>query len=111
MHLSVVNLTMRPTVPLSSTRNSFPTTSNRRKQAINLQTSTSRPSIEWTNPAISQHIHSTVKYTFEDDLKANTIINELIDNNPEIVNSTINPIDLSVLYVKSIIPSSAASHR
>jgi hypothetical protein len=52
-----------------------------------------------------------VKYTFEDDLKANTIINELIDNNPEIVNSTINPMGLSVLYVKSIIPSSAASHR
>jgi hypothetical protein len=102
---------MRPTVSSSPSREGFSHTSNRRKQAINAQTSTPRPSIEWTNPATSQHIQSTFKYSFEDDLKANTIINELINNNPEMVNSTINPIDLSILYVKSIIPSSETSQR
>lgn len=101
---------MRPTIPIPLPRETFSNASNRRTRAVNMQTSAPRPSIEWTNP-ISLHAQSTIRYSFEEDLKANAIINDLIDKNSEMVNSTINPIDLSILYVKSIIPSNEASQN
>ena len=101
---------MRPTLPISPSRETFSNAAKRRTKATNVQTSAPRPSIDWTNP-ISLHTQSTIRYSFEEDQKATAIINDLIDKNPEMANTTINPIDLSILYVKSIIPSSEASQH
>jgi len=91
---------------------SLPKISHRRQQSISLQTKAPRPSLEWINPVLKQNIQLTSNHTIEDDFESNAIINELIDKNPDIVNSTINPLDSSLLYVKSIIPSAASSqHR
>jgi hypothetical protein len=102
---------MKPSLPSLNTRDPLPAISYRRTQAISLQTRAPRPSIEWINPAINQYIQSTSNHTDDDDHEPNTIINELIDNNPDIINGTNNLLDLSLLYVKSIILSSASQHR
>jgi len=90
---------------------SLPEISHRRQQSIILQTKAPRPSLEWINPIFKQNIQLTSNHAIEDDFEPYTIIKELRDNNPDILNSTINTLDSSVLYVKSIIPSTASQHR
>lgn len=103
---------MKPSLPsLHTNHDPLSPISHRRTQAIHLQTQTPRPSLEWINPAINQHIRSQSNHTNEKDLEPNTIINELLDKNPDIVNSTSNPLDSSVLYVKSILPSTTTQQR
>jgi len=96
---------MKPSLPSIQTRDPLSTISHRRAKSRNFQTKTPRSSIEWTNPAIKRDIQSPLNHTPEDDLESNIIINELINKNPDILNSTTNRLDSSLLYVKSIINS------
>ncbi|CAF3092305.1 unnamed protein product [Rotaria sp. Silwood2] len=85
--LSVINLVMKPSLPSSQSLDSISTISYHRAQPIHFQTRTPRPSIAWINPAITQHFQSRPNYFIKDEFEPNTI----------------NPLDSSVLYVKSII--------
>lgn len=96
---------MKPSLPSTHNRDPYTAILQRRSQPNHFQTQAPRPSIEWINPAINQHIQSPLNYTNGDDVEPNTIINELLDKNPDIVNNTNNPIDSSLVYVKSILPS------
>ena len=99
--------------PSSRTRESvLAPISSRRTTADHSQVKAPRPSIDWINPAINQHFQLSFKPFNEDNLEPDTIINELMDHNSDIVNSTIHhPLDLSVSYVKSMIPSSRQGQR
>lgn len=108
VHLSVVNLTMKPS---SRNRDLLAPVPSRRPGPDHSRLKTPRPSIEWINPAINQHFQLASKPFNEDNLEPDTIINELMDYNSDIVSSTIHPLDLSVSYVKSIIPSSRREQR
>ncbi|CAF1102711.1 unnamed protein product [Rotaria sordida] len=103
VHLSVINLVMKPSLSSSQTPDPISTISYRHAQAINFQTRAPRPSIAWVNPAITQYFQSTSNHLIKDQFETNTIINELLDNKSDIINNTINPLDSSVSYVKSII--------
>ena len=98
---------MKPSVPSSQTRDPLPC---RRTQANYFQLKAPGSSIEWINPVIKQRYQLTANYSIEDDLEPNMIISELIDHNPEVLTTTINSLDSSVLYVKSIIPSGGSQH-
>jgi hypothetical protein len=102
---------MRPSLRSPQNRDPFSAISYRRAQANQLQIKAPRPSFEWINPAINKHSQLTSNYTEEDDRQSNTIINELMDNNPDIINSTNNPLDASLSYVKSILPTAGSQHR
>ena len=108
VHLSVVNLTMKPA---SRMRDSLVPMSNRQTKTDQSKIKAPRPSIDWINPAINPHFQLTPRPFNEDNLEPDTIINELMDHSSDIVHSTIHPLDLSVSYVKSIIPSSREKYR
>lgn len=102
---------MRPSLGATRTRDPVAATSHRPAASSQSQARTPRASFEWINPAINQHFQLTSKPYTEGHLEPNTIINELMDHNSDIVNMTINPLDLSVSYVKSILPSAGAEQR
>lgn len=102
VHLSVVNLTMKPA---ARTRDSLMPIVSRQTKAERSNIKAPRPSFDWINPAINQQFQLTPRSFSEDHLEPDTIINELMDHNSHIVHNTIHPLDLSVSYVKSIIPS------
>jgi hypothetical protein len=56
VHLSVVNLIMKPSLSSIHTRDPLATISRSRGQVINCQTKAVRSSIKWINPAIEHHI-------------------------------------------------------
>ena len=91
--------------PSTHTHQSQAAISHRRTRANYSQIQAPRPSIEWINPAMRQYSQSVINHSKENDLEPNIIINELIDHNSDIINSTTNPLDSSLVYVKSIIPS------
>jgi hypothetical protein len=99
---------MKPSLP---THSPLPEISHRPRKSISLQTKAPRPSLEWINPIFKQNIQLTSNHTIEDDFEPYAIINELKDINPDILDSTINSLDSSLLYVKSIIPSATSQHR
>ncbi|CAF3678067.1 unnamed protein product [Rotaria sp. Silwood1] len=103
VHLSVINLGMKPSLPSLQTHEPLSTISYRHSYPINFQTRAPRPSIAWVNPVMMEHFQSTSNYLFRNNFQSNTIINELLDNKSDVMNNTINPLDSSVLYVKSII--------
>jgi hypothetical protein len=110
-HVSVVNLIMRPSLRSPLSRDPLSAISYRGAKANHFQITAPRPSIEWINPAIKHQSQLISNYTVEKDIEPNTIINELLDTNPNVINSTIHPLDASLLYVKSILPSTGSQHH
>ncbi|UJR22547.1 hypothetical protein I4U23_025596 [Adineta vaga] len=82
--LTVVNLVLQPSLP----------SSYRRPRTIRLQSNSSQLPIGWTNPVLEQYHQSILHHKIDEDVKTNTNVNELIDN---------NPVQSSLLYVKSIL--------
>jgi hypothetical protein len=102
---------MKPSLPSPQIHSPLAAISYRRQRGSHSQAKTPRSSIEWINPAMNQHIQSISRHSIDDDLDSNTIITELRDHNPGMINSTSNPLDLSVLYVKSILTSTGKQQR
>lgn len=99
---------LKPSLPPSPTIDVLPAITHHHASSLTLQTKAPRPSIEWINPAITQHLQATSNYITKDELEPNIIINELLDNKSDVVINTPSPLDSSVLYVKSILHSTRA---
>jgi hypothetical protein len=109
VHLSVVNLTMKPSFPSIQTRDPLSAILRyRRPQLVNYPPKAPRTSVDATNSSVKQHFQSTSIHTFTD----NADLDELIDNDnvSDTISTTINPFDSSLLCVKSIIPSAGPQH-
>jgi len=76
---------------------------HRRSQPIQFPPKARRPSIDTINSTVKQNFQSTAFHLFTED----NDLDELIDNDTisDVRSTTLNPLDSSILSVKSIIPS------
>jgi len=90
VHLSIINLNMKPTRKKSQP--------NRRQ--ISHRTPCLSP--EWINPISRQNLRAlSIDSNDDDDYESYTIVNQIMGNHSDMI----NPVDSSVSYLKSIIPS------
>ncbi|CAF0913540.1 unnamed protein product [Rotaria sordida] len=109
IHLSVVDLVMKPPYPAAQARDPLSAiVRNRRSQAINYSAKLPRSSTDTINSSAKQNFLSTTFHSNTD----NNELDELIDNDnvSDTISTTINPFDSTLLCVKSIIPSAGPQH-